>query len=194
MSAIFLLARQSPTAGHKALYVTLGKRTRVVANPLPAGPLSPGLRSRLQSDVDFYQSLKLANRERFVFLDFIIISRLPQDAPYPEDQVLGFWYFDRVSQVFKQDFVVNVGSKDNQFVSYSRKNNNGPFIRPIKEFFEKYGDGQRYYHRDHNNPNKIWEHHYRDEEGDENVPDIGNLRELARKAQQDNPPTSKRTH
>ena len=152
----------------------------------PQGSFSPGLRTFMWEHPRFRASLKLADPDRFLLLPGIIVSRQPPEGPHPEDEVLGMWYLDKVHFVrrrrpfFKQDFVVNVEGDDTTFVSYSASNVCGPYVLPLRVFFSTYGDGKRYYHRD--DPKKFWVHHY---DGVDDLPDIGNLRELGRRAKEE---------
>ncbi len=111
---------------------------------------------------EFEDSLKLTN-PRFRFLPGMILSSQPRSAAHARDDVIGIWYLDTKNQkegmkpLFKQDFIVDVGRMSSEFVSYSANQSNGPYVRPIGEFFQKYGDGQRYYYRSGAKP---WQHHY----------------------------------
>ncbi len=106
----------------------------------------------------------------------------PSSAPHHKDKVLGLWYADKENMragrhpFFKQDFIVDLGERGEEFVSYSEKRHHPPYVFPIADFFSKYGDGKKYYHRDSPKP---WVHWYNDI-GD--LPDDPQLRAEAERA------------
>ena len=125
-------------------------------------PFSVGLRSFIITRPDFWKSLKLAQPNRFVLLPLLLISHLP-DSEKNDGEILGLWYWDIEKNIFKQDYIMNVGSNDKIFVSYSidkfvTKTEN---VKTIQSFFNTIGAGGKYYTRD--NTEKSWMHHYRPE-------------------------------
>ena len=87
------------------------------------------------------QALKVANPDRFIALGHVTTSFSPKK---PEDQVIGFYAYDYIAERFKQDFIVNVGNTNNEFVLYTRlpKENKGlygRYVKDINEFFAVYG-------------------------------------------------------
>ena len=129
-------------------------------------PFSDELCTFVGANPAFAESLKLANPWSFSFFGYIDCSHTPETHPRHEDEVLGMWYLnkeyvcDREQPQFKQDFVVNVGKKNENFVSYTAKHItqrlNGPLVKPINDFFETdYGDDGKYYHN-----GSRWQHHY----------------------------------
>lgn len=128
----------------------------------PDAPLSNALLNFIDNNADFETSLKLSAYPRFIFLEGIICS-------YPtEDEVIGMFYYDTDTKIFKQDYVVNVGYRHQQYVSYSRRRGRiatSSVVKSLDEFFNAYGkwDGQKgeFYCRKEN-ASRPWMHHYKD--------------------------------
>lgn len=145
-------------------------------------PFSDEICSFMDSSQEFHDSLKLSNTERFLFLRIILTSSLPDGNPLSKDQVIGLFYFDRKSKIFKQDFIVNKENKGREFYSYVDKSTktkyaSSAFVRLIDDFFKDYGENGKYYHLSRKeNP---WMHHYRKFE---ELPDNEMLRNSARDA------------
>jgi hypothetical protein len=138
----------------------------------------------------FERSLKLVNTSRFHFLGWIITSRTPPSHARSKDQVIGVWYLDKQNHAagrapfFKQDFIVNIGARQDEYVSFLDKQTlsqagGSPFVRLIDDFFIDYGEAGKYYHRGHDRP---WLHHF-DDVGD--LP--SEFHESARRAKAENP-------
>ncbi len=134
--------------------------------PVPTYPFSTALLTAMAGDAAFFGALKLSNTVRFQVIPYILLSHTPAPHPRHQDEVIGIWYLDKTNAtagmppLFKQDFIVNVGHANTQFVSYSASPTVvGPTVRPIADFFRDYGHGTRYYHRTpgHLQP---WQHHY----------------------------------
>lgn len=132
-------------------------------------PFSNGLRKFMYKSTGFFNSLKLSNRKRFEFIPLILTSSTPNTHNKSDDQVIGMWYVDKNNlnndsqPIFKQDFIINLNSDDEKFVSYTSncviedKNlSNDPSVKKIEKFFSIYGNEGKYYHKD----NEKWEHHY----------------------------------
>lgn len=129
-------------------------------------PFSNALCAFMDTNREFYKSLKLSNDARFHFLRIILTSMTPPAHPKSNDEVIGFFYLDTEKKEchthhcicrFKQDFVVNVGSLETEYVSYTTDMDCPPYVRPIREFFELYGENGKYYHDDNG---LRWQHHY----------------------------------
>lgn len=140
--------------------------------PIKKYPFSDELCLFMDKNPKFFNSLKLANSKRFEFIPLIFTSHTPKLHPKSKDEVIGMWYLDKDKKkckehnivcLFKQDFVVNIGYKNKEFISYSTNNNKGKYIKPIKVFFRLYGENGKYYHKGNQ-----WQHHYR------NVKDLPN--------------------
>lgn len=134
--------------------------------PKPEYPFSDELCNFLDAHPEFFNSLKLSKPGRFEFIKLIFTSHTTPPHPMCSDEVIGMWYYDKSKPIckshncvclFKQDFVVNKNHLNKEFVSYSTGNNDGVFVKPIKEFFKLYGDGQNFYH-----DGSKWQHHYKD--------------------------------
>src|SRR3989344_2375664 len=125
--------------------------------------LSNPLLQFMEAQPLFYQSLKLANWRRFQVIPHIITSHTPASHSRTLDEIIGMWYLDKEgagtqnNPFFKQDFVVNVGRLDSEFVSYTIGFPTSQYVKPITDFFRDYGAGGQYYHK-----GSRWEHHYID--------------------------------
>jgi hypothetical protein len=128
-------------------------------------PISDDLLNFMDAHPDFEESLKLSNTDRFVCLNHFILSQQPPSTTHHQDQVVAMWYADKwnirsgIQPFFKQDFVVNLGMRNQEFVSYTSKRSHPPYVYSLSAFFAKYGDGDKYYHRQGSKP---WVHHYND--------------------------------
>jgi len=102
-------------------------------------PYHPRLKEFCLVNSEFAKSLKSLHAERFVSLGAIVVSQCPL---IPEDEIIGFYVYDYGAnpKIFKQDFIVNVGCKNQEFIIYTRfsgttKSKN---IRDISHFYNKY--------------------------------------------------------
>ena len=111
-------------------------------------PYSKNLKNLILSDPDFSKALKINNHERFVSLGAVVTSYSPLVS---EGEVIGFYVYDYKQDKFKQDFIVNIGKKDIEFVLYTRYSNpnKNPRIKDISLFFEKYSKGKYYIESHH---------------------------------------------
>lgn len=111
-------------------------------------PYSQNLKTLILHDSDFAEALKINNHERFVSLGAVVTSYSPL---VPDDEVIGFYIYDYKEDKFKQDFIVNVGKKDNEFILYTRFSNpnKNKRIRDINQFFQKYSKGTYYIESHH---------------------------------------------
>lgn len=126
-------------------------------------PFSDELCAFMESNPEFYNSLKIANTERFYFLKPILTSFVPNHPTLSQDEVLGFFYFDIKTKIFKQDFIINKDKQGKSFYSYVDektydKYKSCPYVLLINNFFKTYGENGKYYHRQHEKP---WMHHYK---------------------------------
>ncbi len=145
-------------------------------------PFSDELCDFMDNNPEFFCSLKLSNSSRFKFIPLIFTSHTPNNHTKHKDEVIGMWYLDTSKNIcnyhsricfFKQDFVVNIGKRNKEFVSYSADIESGKYVKPISEFFRIYGSGGKFYH-----DGKEWQHHYADISS---LPDEPRLREWAQK-------------
>lgn len=133
--------------------------------PGPPHRFSDAILMFMSAHPDFYNSLKLANPNRFQVIPVVLTSFTPANHPLHTDEVIGIWYFDKsnfsrsVGPFFKQDFIVNEGSLHRRFVSYSRNNRGSVYVKPIGEFFRLYGSGNKYYDKGPGHVQR-WQHDY----------------------------------
>ena len=126
-------------------------------------PFSDEILRFMEVEVSFYASLKLANWRRFQVIPRILTSHTPADHPLNSDQVIGVFYFDTRGTgtgnqpFFKQDFIVNPGGLNREFISYAAGFPISQYVRPIQDFFSNYGSNRQYYHQ-----GSRWNHHYLD--------------------------------
>jgi len=152
-------------------------------------PFSDQLCCFMDKHTDFFNSLKIEKNDRFKYLQPLAVIYLPENHQLYGDEILGFFYFDNSKCEcnfhkgrcqFKQDFVVNLGTRHVEFISYTHTDSPSQYVRPTKEFFEKYGNGCQFFHNGFE-----WQHHYKNVE---DLPDFIDhnsgqcLRQNARKA------------
>lgn len=93
------------------------------------------------------KALKNTNPKKFISLGAISISYPPETS----DEVIGFYVYDYGAKtpLFKQDFIVNIGSKNTDFIIYTRfpSGTENKIIKDINDFFEKYPTYDRNSHR-----------------------------------------------
>ncbi len=113
-------------------------------------PFSKELKEVCFNDVDFSKALKINNPHKFVSLGAVVISYPPL---HPNDQIIGFYTYDYNANIpkFKQDFIVNIDSKNKEFILYTRrpKGITSKRIKDINEFFTKYSQGKYYIESHH---------------------------------------------
>lgn len=135
------------------------------------------LQDFINKNCDFFKSLKLADSKRFIFSSIIYTSRTPKGHPFENDEIIGMWYFDKNTKIFKQDFIVDKDSGHSHFISYTAKQTvkkiQSQYVKKIDEFFSIYGNNGVYYHND-----KKWQHHYK------SISDLPNESSLRTWAQQ----------
>lgn len=108
---------------------------------IEAMPFSAELIAWCDSHFEIKHALKVANPDRFIALGQVTTS---SSSNKPDDQVIGFYAYDYVAEQFKQDFIVNVGGTNTEFVLYTRlpkedKDLHGRYVKDINEFFAVYG-------------------------------------------------------
>jgi hypothetical protein len=123
--------------------------------PASKYPLSNELCLFVDNHPQVRSGLKFSNTERFLPIPLIFTSTLPSTHDKSKDEVIGLWQIDKQDNLcprhnrvcrFKQDFIVNIGHKNQDFVFYSADYKYKQLVRPIKDFFATYGQGGRYYH------------------------------------------------
>jgi hypothetical protein len=109
---------------------------------IEAMPFSAELIAWCDAHPELKQALKVTNPDRFIALGHVTTSYSPSK---PEDQVIGFYAYDYMAERFKQDFIVNVGGENMEFVLYTRLPKQdralyGRYIKDINEFYAIYGN------------------------------------------------------
>jgi hypothetical protein len=110
-------------------------------------PLSEPLKNWMRSHPEFIANLKFAYEDRFIPLGAALTSH-PRD--YLQDEVIGFIVYDMKVGKFKQDYIVNLGGTNTEFVLYSKApgSQDHKNVHHIKSFFNKY-DHDGSYERAH---------------------------------------------
>lgn len=99
---------------------------------------------------EFQSALKIIYSERFLTLGAIVTSYSPN---YPTDEVIGIYTYDYIRKhpIFKQDFIVNKGKLDNEFVLFTRNPKCGStkYVKDINVFYATYGKDGYYINSHH---------------------------------------------
>jgi hypothetical protein len=98
---------------------------------------------------EFQSALKVIYSERFVSLGAIVTSYSPN---FPQDEVIGVYSYDykRKNPIFKQDFIINKGKLNKEFVLYTRtKGKSSKYVKDINDFYASYGKGGFYINSHH---------------------------------------------
>lgn len=111
-------------------------------------PFSEPLAQWCRQSSNVKSALKFSNSEYFLPIGAIFTSA-PKN--HLEDEVIGFIVYDPVKKCFKQDYILNIGKEDKQFVLYTkvpggRQDNHE--VKHIKQFFAAY-DIEGGYRKDH---------------------------------------------
>ena len=108
-------------------------------------PFSQQLKEWCLKHPEFSRALKVNHPERFIHLGAISTSRSPL---VPEDEVIGVYALDYKPKTerFKQDFVVNKGGRNQEFILYTRLPGReySRYVRDINEFFAIYSKDKYY--------------------------------------------------
>lgn len=104
---------------------------------LAAIPFSDELVEWVQTHPHFKAGLKFSNEDYFLPLGLILTSTSPKR---PSDKIIGFVVWDKVKRIFKQDYIVNVGSRNDEFILYSKIPGklDTPETRHIKRLYALY--------------------------------------------------------
>jgi hypothetical protein len=110
---------------------------------IEAMPFSDQIIAWCHDHPEFKQALKVTNPDRFYPLGMVTVTKTKN---VPEDKVIGFVAYDMDAQIFKQDFVVDVGSKEREFVLYTRhpQRKYDRHVRDINDFYARYGKNGDY--------------------------------------------------
>lgn len=100
-------------------------------------PYPQKLKDLCDADPNFAKALKTTNPKKFISLGAVVVS-YPQPT---SDEVIGFYVYDYgKNPMFKQDFIVNVGFRNTDFIIYTRFSgvNKNRIVRDISHFYQKY--------------------------------------------------------
>ncbi len=109
-------------------------------------PFSDELVNWCKTHKEFFRALKQIYPERFVSPAMIITS-----YPASGDEVIGMFTFHHQLKkpVFKQDFIVNTGKLNTEFILYTRNpSGSSKYVKDINDFFNKF-DKYGYKKSDH---------------------------------------------
>ena len=81
---------------------------------IEAMPFNEELVGWCQKHPNFKYGLKFDNSGEFLALGLILTSSAPHK---PNDEVLGFLFYDMKNKIFNQDFIVNVDTKNKKFIN-----------------------------------------------------------------------------
>lgn len=112
-------------------------------------PFSTELIEWCKHHPEFQAALKIIYSDRFITLGAIVTSYSPN---YPNDEVIGVYSYDYKLKMplFKQDFIINIGKRDNEFVLYTRNpKGNSKYVKDISIFYQTYGKGAFYINSHH---------------------------------------------
>lgn len=106
-------------------------------------PYPRALKDIIDGNPVFAKALKHSNPTRFIALGAVITSH---SRLVPEDQIIGFIVYDSKTGIFKQDFIVNIGNRHEDYILYTRfkGGDRDSKVKDISKFFEKYSDGTLY--------------------------------------------------
>ena len=121
---------------------------------IEAMPFSDQIIAWCHSHPDFKYALKVTSPDRFYPLGMITTTRTKN---VPDDLVIGFIAYDMTEDIFKQDFIVDIGNEHRKFVLYSKhpEKKYGKYVHHIKDFFAKYGQNGDYANAHHVDLNYI---------------------------------------
>ena len=113
-------------------------------------PFSKELMQWCQAHADFMESLKNVHLRKFISLGAIVTSYPTNN---PQDQVIGVYtyHYQRKNPIFKQDFIVNLGNRNKEFILYTRSKNGkkSKYVKDINDFYMKYGNTGDYVNSHH---------------------------------------------
>lgn len=101
-------------------------------------PFSDELIHWCKSHNEFLLGLKNIHPDKFISPAMIVTS-----YPQSGDEVIGVYTYHHtlMNPIFKQDFIVNTGRKNTEFVLYTRNpNGSSKYVKDINDFFAKYGE------------------------------------------------------
>jgi len=112
-------------------------------------PFSDELSAWCKANPEFLVALKNIHADKFISLMAIVTSCSPN---FPDDEVIGIYTYDYQGKnpVFKQDFIVNKGKLNQEFLLFTRNPaGSSRYVKDINEFFTAYGKGGYYTNSHH---------------------------------------------
>jgi len=113
-------------------------------------PFSEALKDQIKKDTEFLKALKITNYKRFISLGAVSLSYSPIAI---EDEIIGVYTFVYKLKIpkFKQDFIVNKGKKDINFILYTRfpEGSKSKKVKDINEFYTIYSKDIYYVNTHH---------------------------------------------
>lgn len=112
-------------------------------------PFSEELLNWCKTHPEVLAALKIIYAEKFISLQAIVTS---YPSNYPDDEVIGIYTYDyqRKNPVFKQDFIVNKGKLNKEFILFTRNPvGSSKYVKDINDFFATYGKGGYYINSHH---------------------------------------------
>jgi hypothetical protein len=100
-------------------------------------PFSDELNNWCRSHKEFFTALKNIYPKKFVSPAMLITS-----YPASGDEVIGvFTYYHELKKpIFKQDFIINVGRSNIEFILFTRNpGGSSKYVKDINDFYVKYG-------------------------------------------------------
>lgn len=116
---------------------TVDKKITLEEVILELQPFSDELVAWCKSHSEFFMALKNVYPEKFVSPAMIVTS-----YPASGDEVIGVYTYhhEMKNPVFKQDFIINIGRSNTEFILYTRNPaGSSKSVKDINEFFAKYG-------------------------------------------------------
>ena len=105
-------------------------------------PFPEGLKEFCRKNQNFSKALKIIHPDKFIALQATATSYSPY---YPEDEIIGFYVYDygKNNPVFKQDFLLNIDKKNNNFILYTGLSAviDNKSVKHINDFLSTYGKG-----------------------------------------------------
>lgn len=110
---------------------------------IEAMPFSDEIIAWCHAHPEFKEALKVSNPDRFHALGMITTTFTKNR---PDDLVIGFMSYDMTSKKFKQDFIVDVSDKHQEFVLYTNlpTKQYSRYVKHINEFYAVYGKNGDY--------------------------------------------------
>lgn len=101
-------------------------------------PFSDEILSWCNKHPEFKRALKIIFPDRFHTLGMV---RTSVPTARPQDQVIGVVAYDMLKKQFKQDFIVNVDTKNQEFVLYTKlpTKDYSKYVQSMKSFYAIYG-------------------------------------------------------